>query len=142
VRGPHAPPGHQPIRKAVPLLLRHCATEVLAFQHPLAGIQLVKGTIEAGESDEAAAKRELFEESGVTRASLAYVGASRSIVQGQEWVFYRGSGEGLPEHWTHHCADDGGHDFRFFWHPVRAEMKGWHPVFETVMQQVEAWVVG
>ncbi len=142
MRGPHAPLGHEPIRKAVPLLLRHSAPEVLAFHHPLTGIQLVKGTIEAGERDEAATKRELWEESGVVHASLSYLGVSHSIVQGQKWVFYRGSGAGLPERWTRHCADDGGHDFRFFWHPLGAELKGWHPVFEAVIQQVRAWVVG
>lgn len=137
MRDPHAPRA----RKAVPVLLRHQCTEVLAFHHPLAGVQLVKGTIERGETDEAAAKRELFEESGVSCASLAYLATSDSLVHGQEWVFYKGEGKGLPERWTHHCADDGGHKFRFFWHPLAAELKGSHPVFEKVLQHLRAWLV-
>ena len=36
------------VDKACPVVLRHTTElEVLAFRHPLAGLQLVKGTVEA-----------------------------------------------------------------------------------------------
>jgi 8-oxo-dGTP pyrophosphatase MutT (NUDIX family) len=53
--------------KASPFVVRRTARglEILAFRHPLAGTQLVKGTIESGETVEAGAVRELEEERGV-----------------------------------------------------------------------------
>ena len=129
------------IRKAVPLVTRHDRSEVLAFQHPLAGRQLVKGTIEAGEPAKSAAVRELFEESGLRLESFAFLAASQEIVRGQEWVFYHHAATGLPERWVHHCADDGGHDFQFFWHQMAAKPEGWHPVFKAVLQYVQAKMV-
>ncbi len=55
------------MNKACPIVLREFngTIEVLGFIHPLAGKQLVKGTIEAGESIEQACIRELKEESGI-----------------------------------------------------------------------------
>ena len=41
---------------------------LLVFKHPLAGYQLVKGTIELGERPSHAAVRELDEESGIRNA--------------------------------------------------------------------------
>jgi 8-oxo-dGTP pyrophosphatase MutT (NUDIX family) len=54
------------MKKVVPVILRHPtqSLEILAFRHPLAGSQLVKGTIEQGEKYDEAAIRELFEETG------------------------------------------------------------------------------
>lgn len=59
--------------KAVPIVLRQgpSGSEVLLFIHPLAGVQLVKGTVEPGESVNEAAIRELAEESGIEGASCA-----------------------------------------------------------------------
>ena len=39
--------------------------KILAFAHPQAGHQFVKGTIEPGESAGAVAQRELHEEAGI-----------------------------------------------------------------------------
>ena len=48
--------------KACPVVIRHpAAPEILAFEHPLAGLQLVKGSIEPNETAAAAAVRELYE---------------------------------------------------------------------------------
>jgi 8-oxo-dGTP pyrophosphatase MutT (NUDIX family) len=48
--------------KACPVVLRSLGDgEILAFEHPLAGWQLVKGTVEAGELPRDAAIRELYE---------------------------------------------------------------------------------
>ncbi|WP_272972120.1 NUDIX domain-containing protein [Comamonas terrigena] len=62
-----SPPG-----KACPVVIRGLGTiEILAFEHPLAGLQLVKGTIEPGETSAAAALRELREESGLHASHVA-----------------------------------------------------------------------
>ena len=52
--------------KTCPVVLRspQGKCEILAFCHPLAGHQFVKGTVEAGETPAAAALRELYEEAG------------------------------------------------------------------------------
>lgn len=49
---------------------RNDATELLVFRHPYAGIQVPAGTVELGESIEAALLREVQEESGLTDVQL------------------------------------------------------------------------
>jgi 8-oxo-dGTP pyrophosphatase MutT (NUDIX family) len=60
-------------RKACPVVLRRNQDrfEILAFRHPIAGCQLVKGSIEPEEDVGQAALRELCEESGVCDAGIA-----------------------------------------------------------------------
>ncbi|MBF4560115.1 NUDIX domain-containing protein [Pseudomonas sp. p50] len=43
---------------------------ILLFHHPQAGVQLVKGSIERGETPNRAALRELAEESGISAATI------------------------------------------------------------------------
>lgn len=53
--------------KACAVVLRDRGVlEILAFEHPLAGLQLVKGSVEPGESSGAAAVRELMEEAAIS----------------------------------------------------------------------------
>lgn len=60
------------IDKVCPVVLRNQNQEILLFKHPLAGVQLVKGTVEVfDESYIIAAKRELAEESGITHVRSA-----------------------------------------------------------------------
>ena len=57
--------------KACPVFLSSIpGAHILLFRHPIAGVQLVKGTIEKGETPAETALRELSEESGITDASL------------------------------------------------------------------------
>ena len=58
------------IDKVCPVILRGPSqtSEILAFQHPSAGIQIVKGTLEPGERPEEGVVRELAEESGIEDA--------------------------------------------------------------------------
>lgn len=117
--------------KACPILMRHRAEglQILAFRHAQAGIQLVKGTVEEGESPQEAAVRELFEEAGVTARVARPLGISNEIVEDQSWIFFLCAAGRLPDEWTHWCEDDGGHEFAFFWHVLDAEAgEGWHPV--------------
>ncbi|WP_448951083.1 NUDIX domain-containing protein [Labrys neptuniae] len=119
--------------KACPIVVRtqDRHVEVLAFIHPLAGRQFVKGTIVQGEPPLAAAKRELREESGLIASSpmeslgVHLIGAGR-----QKWHFFRCLSSGLPERWQHAADDDLGHVFSFFWHPLNLPLdQEWHPIF-------------
>lgn len=94
---------------------------IAIFEHPKAGLQLVKGGIQAGEHPTAAAARELFEESGLETISAIPVGTSPDIQHGEVWHFALCRIK-LPvrDQWQHHCADDGGHLFRFSWMPLDA----------------------
>jgi 8-oxo-dGTP pyrophosphatase MutT (NUDIX family) len=118
--------------KACPIVLRGKApaVSILAFTHPTAGKQLVKGTIEANESPADAAIRELWEEAGVRGTVLRDLGIWDSRRRHQLWSFHLcQSSEPLPDFWSHHCADGGGHLFEFFWQPLQiTPSEGWHPV--------------
>lgn len=49
--------------------------DLLYFRHPVAGVQLPAGTVEAGEMPEIAVRREVEEETGLTNISIAaYLG--------------------------------------------------------------------
>ncbi|WP_318653947.1 NUDIX domain-containing protein [Pseudomonas sp. Y24-6] len=57
--------------KACPVILSGIpGAHILLFRHPIAGVQLVKGTIEKDETPAQAALRELSEESGIAAASV------------------------------------------------------------------------
>ena len=61
---------------------------LLLFRHPLAGVQLVKGSIEKGEAPGMAAVRELWEESGIRGALIKEDRGCRDAGhQGQVWSF-------------------------------------------------------
>lgn len=127
--------------KACPVVVREgeSGDEILVFRHPLAGVQLVKGTIESGESAAAAAVRELAEESGVSAKCGTSLGVWDSGYEGQVWAFFEMEAElALPSGWQHHAAADGGHDFRFFWHSL-SEPPGhdWHPLFADALEFIK-----
>ena len=127
------------VGKVCPVVMRQAdgGREVLAFHHPLAGCQLVKGTIEIGETAIAAAVRELAEEAGIAASASADMGQSPDIAEGQTWHFVAMKTGKLPDSWVHHCADDGGHDFAFFWHPlVEKPDAGWHPIFVRALDYI------
>lgn len=118
--------------KACPIVLRHTVggRDVLAFRHPWAGKQFVKGTIEFRETAQHAAQRELFEESGLRAGNtLDYVGQTE-IGGSQIWAFYVAMSVGLPDTWSHQTVDDHGHVFDFFWQPLSHDLDaGWDPIF-------------
>ena len=130
--------------KVCPVVLRGsgAALEILAFEHPLAGRQLVKGTIEPGESVAAAALRELREESGIAQARvLQDLGTWVPDLGGHRWHFVVCAvDERLADRWTHQAPDDGGHAFRFFWHPLAADPapQEWHAIYRDAMKFVRA----
>jgi 8-oxo-dGTP pyrophosphatase MutT (NUDIX family) len=143
------------INKACPVLLRQRQNtnerqlEVLAFRHPLAGLQLVKGTIEPGELPAHAALRELWEEAGIEARVMSQLGTQTIEATGQLWHFYYcAANRVLPDQWQFYTQDDGGHWFEFFWHPLVYDtcqpsafflreavpaMHGWHPMFQQAL---------
>ncbi len=100
--------------KVCPVVRRADGT-VLAFRHPLAGLQFVKGTVEPGEDIRSAATRELHEESGLTLTPQSDLGFSDAIIPGDTWHFWLMASADHLDTWDHACADDGGHIFSFFW---------------------------
>ena len=112
------------IDKVCPVVFRDASMrQILAFEHPRRGVQLVKGGVEPGESVRAAALRELEEESGIGQSGVvADLGTWESGHHGHVWSLQLCTFPGrMPERWTHHCAEDGGYDFRFFWHDMDQE---------------------
>jgi 8-oxo-dGTP pyrophosphatase MutT (NUDIX family) len=129
--------------KACPVVTRHGALgdDILVFRHPAAGVQLVKGTIEVGETAAEAALRELAEESGIVSAELAgSIGVWNSGYGGEIWEFFEIRVlDPLPERWQHFAHDDGGHEFQFYWHPLREKPNAeWHPLFVDALQFIRA----
>jgi len=127
--------------KACPVVLRTARNrlEILAFEHPLAGLQIIKGTIEAGEQSADAAVRELREESGVDGVATVDLGLWQSGYQDQIWSLHIcEASRSLPDTWVHHTMDDGGHDFRFFWHPLdQTPSDRWHWLFRDALSAIE-----
>ncbi|WP_083188316.1 NUDIX hydrolase [Pseudomonas cerasi] len=124
------------VDKACPVVLRsRQALEILAFEHPLAGLQLVKGSVEPGESTDVAAVRELVEEAGIQGRVVRHLGTWRSHITGHTWAFHECHvAQDLPDTWVHHAEDDGGHEFRFFWHPLVSEPSdAWHQIYKDAL---------
>ena len=130
------------MNKACPLVIRinNDHIEFLAFKHPLAGNQIVKGTIERGESLEAACERELKEESGLTGKVVSNLGSWDTGFEGQVWGFCEIElDKAAEENWEHYCLDDNGHTFRFFWQALDSQLdENWHPIFKGAIEYVKS----
>ena len=131
------------LHKAVAAVVR--GSELLAFAHPLAGVQLPRGTVEADETPAEGVLRELEEESGLVLATEPRpIGQWTRLLDGRfgekangdehVWhVFVIEAPEGLPDSWTHAAvgsAEEEGLVFAFHWLPIDAALPGrLHPVF-------------
>ena len=144
------------INKAYPVLLRqrHKAKinhlEILAFKPPLAGLQLVKGTIELGKLPTQAALREVREEAGIQASVICHLCNQKNAATGQLWHFYGcHASKVLPDQWQFFTHDDGGHWFEFFWHPLvinrsqqtdwlanesKTVLRDWHSMFQQALR--------
>jgi len=124
--------------KSCPVVFRYAGEiEILAFQHPLAGFQLVKGSIEKNESPQEAALRELEEEAGLTKTRvICDLGIWESGYREQIWLFHICEiDSNVPNEWVHYTNDDGGHFFKFFWQPLAKPVGSeWHEVFKNALQ--------
>ncbi|MCK0166311.1 NUDIX domain-containing protein [Jannaschia sp. S6380] len=123
------------VTKVCPVVLRGNA--ILAFCHPRAGCQLVKGTPEPGEIPPETALRELREESGIATGARGTLPPASIGTPAVVWHFVLVRTPPLPPQWSHWCEDDGGHLFRFFWHPLtRQPGPAWHPVHRQALTRI------
>ncbi len=112
------------IEKACAVALHPDGTppRVIAFDHPSAGTQLVKGSIRAGEPPLKAAARELWEETGLSVRSGLSLGQSGAIVPDETWHFaLLRVVPPVLERWSHATVDDHDHMFACFWQPLAGQ---------------------
>jgi 8-oxo-dGTP pyrophosphatase MutT (NUDIX family) len=103
--------------EACPVVFRDSSMrQILAFEHPDTGLQLVKGGIENGEDAGAAALRELEEEAGIANMSIARdLGTWSSGHDGHVWSLQLCTySPKLPDTWTHE-------ERRFLWQDMHRE---------------------
>ena len=136
-----------PAIKVCPMILRTGPggrRQILAFLHPKAGKQIIKGTVEPTESIRNAALRELKEESGISNAEVIGVLGSFEVFEPhQVWHAVLCKAESLPDKWVFHTLDDGGHDFEFFWHYLDSTVdEQWHSIFRQALNHISEMVLG
>lgn len=102
---------------------RNALLELLVFEHVdvEAGMQVPKGTVEHDETLEHAAKRELFEETGLrANNTLRFIGTLERF--GEQWNFFAMTTDTQTlNEWQHNVGgvgEDNGMRFRFFWLPL------------------------
>jgi len=125
---------------AVVTRVRDDQADILAFRHPQAKSQLVKGTIDPEEDPADAVCRELFEESGlVATKNPKLLLVDHASIDHNTWYFFHCKvPQPIPETWDHQALDDSGHIFSFFWHPIEAGLdEAWHPVFHRAFEVLE-----
>ena len=130
------------VEKVCPVIFRrrNSQKEILAFRHPLAGIQLVKGTVEENEDLQAAALRELAEESGISEvAEVEFKETLEFPEENQRWHFYLCEvKENLADAWDFFANEDGGLNFSFFWQRLNEKPSGaWHPVHRKALDFIK-----
>ena len=129
------------MNKACPVVLRHNNNnlELLAFEHPTAGNQLVKGNINKDEPLESACVRELAEESGIQAQVVKQLGTWEPDFKNQIWGFCLMHYEGiLPDTWDFETKDDDGHIFSFFWQPLNSlPTDNWNEVYKNAFQYIK-----
>ena len=129
------------MNKACPVVLRHNNNklELLAFKHPTAGIQLVKGNIKKHEPLESACIRELAEESGIQAQVVKQLGVWEPDFKKQIWGLCLMHYEDiLPDTWDFVTKDDGGHIFSFFWQPLDSPLNdNWNEVYKGAFQYIK-----
>lgn len=141
--------------KAVPVVLRpgRYGPDVLVFEHPYAGIQLAKGSVEPGEAPRDAAQRELEEESGLTADAHGDWTPLGSWIQPWPTVrtevdaplhrvhaFVAHARGTLPDHWVWQATGspmEHGLTFHFRWQPL--EVASVLPAFQETLERVRAW---
>jgi len=111
---------------------------ILVFNHvdfPSAGLQVPAGTVEYGETVDAAVIREAQEETGLMGLEVrSYLGSDELdlVTQGERFVvrrhfYHLQATESVPDTWRHWENDPSGSDgtpieFDFYWHDLKSNM--------------------
>ena len=110
--------------------MRNNQKELLVFSHkdfPEAGVQVVGGSIEKGETFGTALVREILEESGliIQETDLKKIGLTeyhrKDRLEINHRHYFEMMSQDLPEKWTHKVVSDGADNgllFDFFWLPI------------------------
>ena len=129
------------MNKACPVVLRHKnnTLELLAFEHPAEGNQLVKGGIKKGEPIESACIRELKEESGIDAQVVRQLGIWEPNFKNQIWgICLMHYEDILPDTWEFETEDDDGHIFSFFWQPLNSPLNdNWNQVYTDAFHYIK-----
>ena len=128
------------IHKALAYVVRYSKSEkqLLVFEHPKTkNIEVVRGTVDQGESSLQTAERELFEEAGLSLKAQRRLGFESIFVRSgpfrqgplehqlYDCFLFDGSGVEKDE-WIHQVSGGGGDEgmkFRFFWIPLDVAVK-------------------
>ena len=126
------------IQKVCPVILRQQSDsrQILAFRHPKAGTQLIKGTLESGERPEVAVLRELAEESGINQATVVKKIGELAVPETEQYwhIFLCQPAFDPPEEWSFFTTDGGGLLFQFFWHELAEDPdESWHFHFRRAL---------
>lgn len=137
------------VRKACACLLREGGqgTEVLVFDHPVAGTQLPKGTVEVGEHPEVAVVRELAEETGVVATVTRSLGEWRRVTgagpdeagESEEhvWeIFEMRTAAAVHDAWRHTATGseaEQGLEFNCRWLRLVGAAEELHPMFHPAV---------
>lgn len=128
------------MHKVCPIVIRGQGLErdILAFVHPKGDRQLVKGGVQPGESVQAAAARELLEESGLVGKATHVLATAAAPHSTDTWSFVLMDVSEEPKNfWSHVTQDDHGHTFHFFWQSLsQAADRGWDPPFQWAMRLI------
>jgi len=143
-----------PVDKAVAVVVRcRCGRpEILVFRHPLAGVQLPKGTVEIGENIAQATLRELAEESGlVLTVAPVPIGRWRRVIEGppvqiQHWhIGLLTAPPELPDHWSHQASgseQEEGLIFFYFWVGLDDDSSRFvHPLFADTLILIRSYFI-
>lgn len=115
--------------KVISYIFRNSKTEVLVFKHrdfPEAGIQVVGGTVDAGEDLKVALKREILEEAGIVVDEAWMFLLGETFYQRKDRAeinhrhYFEVAVEGLCDSWSHtvtSTGEDDGMVFNFYWLP-------------------------
>lgn len=118
--------------------------ELLAFRHPLQGVQIPKGRIDVDETPREAALRELWEESGLSLDDPEPLGVidhnfhldTNERIDDTSHCFLFEPIEALADTWTHH-AEEEDMVFEYFWLPIDADLADrLHPHFAEVARRI------
>jgi hypothetical protein len=124
--------------EACPVMFRDSSMrQILAFEHPVSGLQLLKGGINRGEDARSAALRELKDDAGIANTSIARdLGTWSAGDNGHVWSLQLCTySPGLPETWMHRC-EDGGHDLKFFWQDMHRVSQEWPELYQRALAAI------